>query len=75
MTGVRFGTARQRKILYTDGMAALPRTHAQKHKARIDKLTHALHGMRPARRRDDKVRAKRIDAELTLLRNSDTSAP
>jgi hypothetical protein len=56
-------------------MAALPRTHAQKHKARIDKLTHALLEMRPARRRDDKVRAKRIEAELTLLRNSDTSAP
>ena len=62
-------------IFYTDGMAALPRTNAQKRKARIDKLTHALHEMRPARRHDDKVRAKRIDAEITLLRNSETLEP
>lgn len=51
-------------------MTALHQTTDQKRKARIDKLTQALLEMRPARRRDDKIRAKRLDAELILLQNS-----
>jgi hypothetical protein len=48
----------------------LPLSTNQKRNARIDKLTHALHEMRPFRRRGDVTTLKRIDGELELLRAS-----
>ena len=41
----------------------------EKRKARIGRLTQALHDMRPCRRQGDPAVLKRIDRELEILRS------
>jgi hypothetical protein len=45
----------------------MPLSKGEQRKIRIAELFKALGEMRPARRRDDPVRFKRIEAELILL--------
>jgi hypothetical protein len=45
----------------------MPLSKGEQRKTRIAELLTALAGMRPARRRDDAARFKRLEAELILL--------